>query len=85
MPKNKKELKTYTFMLTSEDYDENMKPFKLVKVGDHEVFKIDLTTYMGVKKDYTKEVLEALTKYLRKEVTKDDLQRALTLGSIEGY
>ena len=83
--KTPKVLKTHKFELGGVEYDEKLKEYKSVKLDGVEIYRIDRTVYMGVKKDYTLDVLKILSEKLGIEVTKDDLQKAILFGTIEGY
>jgi len=82
MAKNKKPNKIHTFDISPTQYDENLKEYKSVLLDGKEIFRLDQSTYMGHKRNQTPEVLEVLSKLLKREVSKDELQRAITLGTL---
>lgn len=80
-----KKKKIYKFVIGQEDYDldDGCKPYKPVFLDGKEIFRLDQTRYMGIKKDQTNEVIEKLKQIIKKDINKDDLQRAIMLGVIE--
>lgn len=86
--KPKKQTKTsWSFQIGQLDIDENQKPFKPVYLDKKLIYKIDKSdgakVYMNIERDQTLDVLAALKKELGIEFTKQDLQRALTIGILE--
>lgn len=71
-----------SFDIGQVEYDENMKEYKPVLLDKKVIFKIYQETYMGFKANYTNDVIAILSKKLKYEVTKEDLQRAITFGTI---
>ena len=74
---------TYIFEIGSEEYDSNLVKFKRVFLNKKEIFQLSFETFMGHRRDQTKELLAALSAEIGKEVTKDHLSRAMKLGIIE--
>lgn len=81
MKKTKKT--SWTFDLGHEDYDltKGGMLFRPVLLDGKEIFRIDKTKLMGkYQQDFTKDVIAVLKKITKHNFTKDDIQRALTLG-----
>jgi hypothetical protein len=75
---------SWTFDIGKEDYTKDLKPFKPVLLDKKVIYKIDKTKVYGdIERNQTKEVLEALKKETGIEFTKEQLQRAITLGILE--
>ena len=77
---------TWRFDIGPLEYDieDGMKPYKSVLLDKKEIYKIDKTKIYGdLERNQTNEVLEALKKETGIEFTKDQLQRAITLGILE--
>lgn len=78
-----KKKKQHSFAISDILYDEGLKEYKAVLLDGKEIYRIDQSLYMGHKRNQTPEVLDVLSKKLKREVTKEDLQRAITFGFIE--
>lgn len=75
---------SWKFDIGPLDYTTDLKPFRPVLLDKKEIYKIDKSkVYMNIEKDQNKEVLEALKKATGLDFSKDDIQRALTIGILE--
>lgn len=62
----------------------DLRPYRPVLLDNKEIYRIDKTkVYGNIEKDQNKEVLEALKKETGLDFTKDEIQRALTIGILE--
>jgi hypothetical protein len=82
MPKKKKQKEPHTFQISPVQYDENFKEFKTVILDGKEILRLDFSTYMGHRRDQTKDLLEILTAKIGRPVSKEELNRAMMLGVI---
>ena len=76
----------WSFEIGGLDYDLNDhgKPFKPVLLDKQVIYKIDKTkVYGNIERDQTKDVIAALKKKLKIEFSREDIQRALTIGILE--
>jgi hypothetical protein len=83
MARKKKQTTPHTFKISEVLYDENFKEYKNVILDGKEILRLDFTTYMGHRKDQTKDLLEILTKKVGREISRSDLNRAMLLGVID--
>lgn len=64
------------------DISDPDKPYKPVLLDDEEIFKIDLSTYMGHRRFQEPEICKALSEKLGYDVDARTLNMALILQSI---
>lgn len=75
--------KQYRFELKEVYDDKTFKAEKIIFLDGKEVFKLE-PLYLGkIRRDQTHEVMEHISKLLKKTVTKEDIKRALTFGYLE--
>jgi hypothetical protein len=83
MARKKKRTTPWTFKITETLYDENFKEYKNVLLDGEAILKLDFTTYMGHRRNQTPELLEVLSSKIGRVVTKDELNRAMMLGTLD--
>ena len=77
--KNKSE---WSLNLGREDYDLTKAgaPFVPVLLDNKVIYKIDKTKYMGHQRNQNKEIIAAIKKATKIEITDEQLKRAITVG-----
>lgn len=75
----------WNFNIGTETYDleNNCKPYRPVILDGKEIYKIDQTRFMGHLQNSIPDIIKVLKKLTKIEFTKEDLQKALTIGFLE--